>query len=207
MPGSSSLREPCFCRHMNKADEIILSIPSDATCKLWGVDKGPTNVMIHTDDGRIFNVWLSESKGNLFFFQGWSNVTQHLGLSEGCLPLVAPIDAVNEIYEEPHSRVHRFSRMAGTDFMLPDRVSQMAKLNLGLKDITVRLLNRDPSVQFTNGTRRERTRKGFRYALRRWSKFMKTAGIKVRDTVDYSFDENEQVLSVEKVVAYVSCGN
>ncbi|KAF5781822.1 putative DNA-binding pseudobarrel domain superfamily [Helianthus annuus] len=80
MPGSSSLstREPCFCRHMNKADEVILSIPSDAACKLWGVDKAPTNVMIHTDDGRIFNVWLTESKENLFFFQGWSNVTQHL---------------------------------------------------------------------------------------------------------------------------------
>ncbi|KAM0038358.1 hypothetical protein Hdeb2414_s0013g00413891 [Helianthus debilis subsp. tardiflorus] len=266
--------------------------------------------MIHTDDGRIFNVWLSESKGNLFFFQGWSNVTQHLGLSNGCfvvfnpldcttfkltyfidgvsgssfwtyllrtsshfcvipevilpetfstsidvistimidnktfhvrietadgkfgftvgidviflkkngveknfldvdvdVPVVAPIDVVNEIYEEPHSRVHWFSRMAGPDFMLPDRVSEMAKLNLGLKDITVRLLNQDPPVQFTNGTKRERTCKGFRYALRRWLKFMKTAGIKVRDTVDYSFDENEQVLSVEKVVPYVSCGN
>ncbi|KAM0048061.1 putative transcription factor B3-Domain family [Helianthus debilis subsp. tardiflorus] len=280
MPGSSSLsiREPCLCRHMKKADEIILSIPSDAACKLWGVDKGPTNVMIHTDDGRIFNVFLSESKGNLFFFHGWSNVTQHLGLSKGCLvvfnpldcttfklthfidgvsgssfwtyllrtsshfcvipevilpktfstsidlistimihnnpfhvrietddgkfgftvgidviylekngveknfldvevdvPLVPPIDAVNEIYEEPHSRVYQFSRIAGTDFMLPDRVSEMAKLNLCLKDITVRLLNREPPVQCTNGTRRERTHNGFRYALRRWSKFMKTA--------------------------------
>ncbi|KAJ0592498.1 hypothetical protein HanHA300_Chr03g0085791 [Helianthus annuus] len=42
MPGSSSsslsFREPCFCRHMKKADEIILSIPSDAACNLWGVD-------------------------------------------------------------------------------------------------------------------------------------------------------------------------
>ncbi|KAJ0582411.1 hypothetical protein HanHA300_Chr04g0151961 [Helianthus annuus] len=38
MSGSSSLsiREPCFCRHMKKADEIILSIPSDAACKLCG---------------------------------------------------------------------------------------------------------------------------------------------------------------------------
>ncbi|KAJ0604424.1 putative transcription factor B3-Domain family [Helianthus annuus] len=337
MPGSSSLsiREPCFCRHMKKADEIILSIPSDAACKLWGVDMGPTNVMIHTDDGHIFNVFLTESKGNLFFFHGWSNVTQHLGLSKGCfvvfnpldcttfkltpfidgvsgssfwtyllrtsshfyvipevilpetfstsidlistiminnnpfhvrietdggkfgftvgidvivsllhlepgcfliftkffgndfnlkvfgkngvennfldvdvdVPLVPPIDAVNEIYEEPHSRVYRFSHSVGTDFMLPDRVSEMAKLNLCLKDITVRLLNIEPPVQFTNGTRRERTHNGFRYALRRWSKFMKTAGIKVRDNVDFCFDENEQVLSVEKVVPYVSGRN
>ncbi|MFS7984370.1 hypothetical protein Hanom_Chr11g00985681 [Helianthus anomalus] len=50
----------------------------------------------------------------------------------------------------------------------------MAKLDLCLKDITVRLLNRYPPVQFTNGIIRERKREGFRYALRRWSKFMKT---------------------------------
>ncbi|KAJ0905961.1 hypothetical protein HanPSC8_Chr07g0300071 [Helianthus annuus] len=83
----------------------------------------------------------------------------------------------------------------------------MAKLDLGLKDITVRLLNRDPPEQFTNGTRRERKHEGFRYALTRWSKFMKSARIKVRDTVHYSFDENEQVLSVEKVVPYVRRSN
>ncbi|KAF5811782.1 hypothetical protein HanXRQr2_Chr04g0185431 [Helianthus annuus] len=77
------------------------------------------------------------------------------------VPLVPPIDAVNEIYEEPHSRVYRFSRIVGTDFMLPDRVSEMAKLNLCLKDITVRLLNLEPPVQFTNGTRRKRTHNGF----------------------------------------------
>ncbi|MFS7967502.1 hypothetical protein Hanom_Chr09g00786471 [Helianthus anomalus] len=317
MSGSSSsslsIREPCFCRHMKKADEIILSIPSDAACKLWGVDMGPTNEISS-------------------FFYGWSNVTQHLGLPEGCfivfnpidcttfklthfidgascssfwtyllrtsshfyvipevilpetfstsidlistiminnnpfhvrietdggkfgftvgidvivsllhlepgcfliftkyfgndfklkvfgkkcveknfldvdvdVPLVPPIDALNEIYEEPHSRVYRFSRTVGTDFILPDRVSEMSKLNICLKDITIRLLNLEPPLQFTNGTRRERTHNGFRYALTRWSKFMKTAGIKVRDTVDYCFDENDQVLIVEKVVPYVS---
>ncbi|KAM0041455.1 putative transcription factor B3-Domain family [Helianthus debilis subsp. tardiflorus] len=121
--------------------------------------------------------------------------------------LLLMLDALNEIYEELHCRVYRFSHIAGTDFMLPDRVSEMAKLNLCLKDITARLLNLEPPVQFTNVTRRERTQNGFRYALRRWSKFMKTAGIKVRDTVDYYFDENEQVLSVEKVVPYVSGRN
>ncbi|KAM0038182.1 hypothetical protein Hdeb2414_s0013g00411841 [Helianthus debilis subsp. tardiflorus] len=81
----------------------------------------------------------------------------------------------------------------------------MAKLDLGLKDITIRVLHRDPPEQFTNGTRRERKQEGFRYALSRWSKFMKSTGIKARDTVHYSFDENEQVLSVEKVVPYVRC--
>ncbi|KAF5760612.1 hypothetical protein HanXRQr2_Chr16g0755531 [Helianthus annuus] len=53
-------REPCFCRHMNRADELILSISSEAAWKRWGVDKGPTNVMIQTEDGHVFNVSLSE---------------------------------------------------------------------------------------------------------------------------------------------------
>ncbi|KAJ0684421.1 hypothetical protein HanLR1_Chr11g0391021 [Helianthus annuus] len=107
--------------------------------------------------------------------------------------VVAPIDSVNDLYEQPHGR------------RLPDPVSRMAKLDLGLKDITVRLLHRDPPEQFTNGTRRERKQEGFRYALTRWSKFMKSAGIKVGDTVHYSVDENDQVLSVEKVLPYVRC--
>ncbi|KAF5772855.1 hypothetical protein HanXRQr2_Chr13g0582111 [Helianthus annuus] len=110
------------------------------------------------------------------------------------IPLVPPIDALNEIYEEPHSRVYRFSRTVGTDFILPDRVSEMAKLNICLKDITVRLLNLEPPLQFTNGTRRERTHNGFRYALTRCSKFMKTAGIK--DVVD---DVNDTILAIKEV--------
>ncbi|KAM0045770.1 putative DNA-binding pseudobarrel domain superfamily [Helianthus debilis subsp. tardiflorus] len=68
------------------------SIPSDAACKLWGVEMGPVNVDIHTDDGRIFNVGLSYSKGNFFLFYEWSNVTQHLRLSEGCFIVFNPID-------------------------------------------------------------------------------------------------------------------
>ncbi|KAJ0442272.1 hypothetical protein HanRHA438_Chr16g0754441 [Helianthus annuus] len=55
---SSSYRGPWFCK----------SIPDDAASKLWGVDKGPTNVMIHIEDGRDFNVFLSASKGKIFFF-------------------------------------------------------------------------------------------------------------------------------------------
>ncbi|KAM0011123.1 hypothetical protein Hdeb2414_s0067g00768571 [Helianthus debilis subsp. tardiflorus] len=53
---------------MNRADQVILSIPDDAASKLCGVDKGPANVMIHTEDGMDFNVFLSASKGKLFFF-------------------------------------------------------------------------------------------------------------------------------------------
>ncbi|MFS7945190.1 putative transcription factor B3-Domain family [Helianthus anomalus] len=90
---SSSFREPWFLRLMNVADEVILSIPDDAACKLWGVDKGPTNVMIHTQDGRLFNVSLSAAKGKLFLFHGWSNVVEHLRLTKGCLVVFNPVSS------------------------------------------------------------------------------------------------------------------
>ncbi|KAJ0786107.1 putative DNA-binding pseudobarrel domain superfamily [Helianthus annuus] len=93
--------------------------------------------------------------------------------------------------------------MAATYLRLPDPVVRMAKLDEGLKPLTVRLLHRSPQEEFTNGIRRERKEEGFRYALTRWSRFMKSAGIKVGDTVHYSFDENDQVLSVERVVIHV----
>ncbi|KAJ0438619.1 hypothetical protein HanHA300_Chr16g0616121 [Helianthus annuus] len=70
--------------------------------------------------------------------------------------VVAPIDSVNDVYEQPNGSVHRFVRIAGEYFRLPDPVSRMAKLDEGLKDITIRLMHRDPPEQFTKGTRRER---------------------------------------------------
>ncbi|KAJ0795344.1 putative transcription factor B3-Domain family [Helianthus annuus] len=334
-----SYRGPCFCRVMNRADQLILSIPDDAASKLWGVDKGPTNVMIHIEDGRDFNVFLSASKGKLFFFHGWSNVVEHLGLTQGCLvvfnPLdhatfklttyqngvsrgsfwtymlppscnfyvipecifpkiydfssndvtstvmidnqtfnvsivtndgkvgfsagmdviismfqlevgcyflftkgfghffylkvfgkngveitypnldfheieVAPIDVDNEVEEQIHGGVTRFVRTAGEDyFRIPDHVSRMARLHEGLKDLTINFLHLDPPMQITNGTRRERRTngRGYRYALTSWKKFMKAAQIKVRDEVHFSFDENEQVLTIERVVPYVNRSN
>ncbi|KAJ0585812.1 putative transcription factor B3-Domain family [Helianthus annuus] len=301
---------PWFLRLMNVADTVILCIPDDAVCKLWGVYKGPTNVMIHTQDGREFNVCLSGAKGKLFLFHGWSNVVEHLSLTKGCLvvfnpvssttfkltsyvdgvsrgsfwtyllppsshfyvipesilpkvyeyssndvistvmlgnkifnvaietsdgfgnffllkvfgenglevdfsdldievPEVAPIDAENEGEVQIHGSVRRFRRMAGERyFRIPDPVSRMARLHEGLKDITVRLMHLDPPKQFTNGTRREKkTGGGWRYALTGWKKFMKAARINVLDTVHYSFDENEQVLSVERVEPYDSRTN
>ncbi|KAJ0492771.1 putative transcription factor B3-Domain family [Helianthus annuus] len=329
---------PWFLRLMNVADTVILCIPDDAVCKLWGVYKGPTNVMIHTEDGREFNVSLSGAKGKLFLFHGWSNVVEHLSLTKGCLvvfnpissttfkltsyvdgvsrgsfwtyllppsshfyvipesilpkvdqyssndvistvmlgnkifkvaietsdgkvgftvgfdvmvsmlhlkvdcillitkgfgnffllkvfgenglevdfsdidievPEVAPIDAENEGEVQIHGSVRRFRRMAGERyFRIPDPVSRMARLHEGLKDITVRLMHLDPPKQFTNGTRREKkTGGGWRYALTGWKKFMKAARINVLDTVHYSFDENEQVLSVERVEPYDSRTN
>ncbi|KAF5765346.1 putative transcription factor B3-Domain family [Helianthus annuus] len=89
---SSSIREPFFCRHMNGADEVLLAIPSDAASKLWGNDKAPKNVLIQSQDGRKFNVSLSEAKGKHFFFYGWSNVVKHLQLKKGCLVLFNPVD-------------------------------------------------------------------------------------------------------------------
>ncbi|KAJ0893392.1 putative transcription factor B3-Domain family [Helianthus annuus] len=84
---------PWFLRLMNVADTVILCIPDDAVCKLWGVYKGPTNVMIHTEDGREFNVSLSGAKGKLFLFHGWSNVVEHLSLTKGCLVVFNPISS------------------------------------------------------------------------------------------------------------------
>ncbi|KAF5791245.1 hypothetical protein HanXRQr2_Chr09g0392451 [Helianthus annuus] len=98
--------------------------------------------------------------------------------------------------------------MAGEDhFRIPDPVSRMARLHEGLKDLTVRFSHLDPPLQITNGTRRERRERkgkaGFRYALTSWKKFMKAGMIKVCDQVHFSFNENDQVLTVERVVPYV----
>ncbi|MFS7959763.1 hypothetical protein Hanom_Chr08g00694971 [Helianthus anomalus] len=62
-----SIRDPSFCRHMNRADEVLLAIPSDVACKLWGKDKAPTNVLIQSEDDRTFNVSLREAKGKHIF--------------------------------------------------------------------------------------------------------------------------------------------
>ncbi|KAJ0514404.1 putative transcription factor B3-Domain family [Helianthus annuus] len=77
---------------MNGADEVLLAIPSDAASKLWGNDKSPKNVIIQTQDGRKFNVSISEAKGKHFFFHGWSNVVEHLQLKKGCFVLFNPFD-------------------------------------------------------------------------------------------------------------------
>ncbi|KAM0001447.1 putative transcription factor B3-Domain family [Helianthus debilis subsp. tardiflorus] len=135
------------------------------------------------------------------------NVIQFICLN--LQPEVAPFDAENEDEVQIHASVRRFRRMAGERyFRIPDPVSRMARLHEGLKDITVRLMHIEPPKQFTNGTRREKkTGGGWRYALTGWRKFMKAARINVLDTVHYSFDENEQVLSVERVEPYDSRTN
>ncbi|KAJ0600703.1 putative dihydrolipoyllysine-residue acetyltransferase [Helianthus annuus] len=91
--------------------------------------------------------------------------------------VVAPIDSVAEpaVDEQPDGRLYKFVRMASTNFRLPDNVSRMAKLDSDFKPITVRLLHLTQQQEFTNRTRRENKEKGVRYALCRWSRFMKLA--------------------------------
>ncbi|KAJ0466403.1 hypothetical protein HanPSC8_Chr14g0595811 [Helianthus annuus] len=67
-----------------------------------------------------------------------------------------------------NGRRYRFVRMAATYFRLFDTVSRMAKLDFGLKPITVILLHRSPQKEFINSTRREKKDNGFRYVLTSW---------------------------------------
>ncbi|KAM0066641.1 putative DNA-binding pseudobarrel domain superfamily [Helianthus debilis subsp. tardiflorus] len=60
---------------------------------MWGVDKGPTNVLIETDDGRTFVVFISAASGKFFLFKGWSDVVTHLRLQSGALVILNPLDS------------------------------------------------------------------------------------------------------------------
>ncbi|KAF5813927.1 putative transcription factor B3-Domain family [Helianthus annuus] len=70
-----------------------MALPSDATTKLWGVYKAPTNVMIETDNGRKFIVYISEAKGKFFLFNGWSDVITHLGIKSDSFVIFTPLDS------------------------------------------------------------------------------------------------------------------
>ncbi|KAJ0635551.1 putative transcription factor B3-Domain family [Helianthus annuus] len=118
--------------------------------------------------------------------------------------IVAPIDVLDEPDndEQNNVRVYKFHRMASKDFRLPDKVSSMAKLGADLKPMTVRLLHLPEQEEFNNPTRREKTGEYWRYALCKWSRFMKRARINEGDTVYFSFDETHQVLNVDLVVPH-----
>ncbi|MFS7985368.1 hypothetical protein Hanom_Chr11g00997601 [Helianthus anomalus] len=113
---------------------------------------------------------------------------------------IAPIDSVQDVpptavAEQANGHIIRFVHMAADYF---------AKLDLGFKSITIRLLHLNPPKEFPNGTIREQRLECYCYALRSWSRFMNIAGIKVGDTVYFCFDETEQVLSVERVSSPVN---
>ncbi|MFS7913801.1 hypothetical protein Hanom_Chr02g00145981 [Helianthus anomalus] len=155
-----------------------------------------------------FHVKVESLNGNICFTRGIDViVTQYQLIYK--MADIAPIDYVQDVdprpvAEQANGHIIRFVRMAADYFRLPDDVSRKAKLDLGLKNITVRLLHLNPQKEFPNGTRREKRGKGYRYALTRWSRFMNIAGIKVGDTVYFCFHEIEQVLSVERVVSHVN---
>ncbi|MFS7930031.1 putative transcription factor B3-Domain family [Helianthus anomalus] len=315
----NSIREPSFCRIMNRADELLMGIPSDVAAKMWGVDKGPLNVLIETYDGRTFVVFISASSGKFFIFKGWSDVVTHLGLQSGALVILNPLDSTRfkltyclngvspacfwtslistssylTVIPEcilPKSHDYTLTNLISTihlcnkpfhvkietvgvyivwrpvvffykwfgysfhltffgkngvemkfddvhvdevdvaplnfiidgtpisddqpavaeheggryiHFRLPDDVSAKAKLQLSLKNITIRLMHVSPPIEFTNGTRRETKDKGYGYGLKRWSTCINTAGLEVGDMVQFCFDELEQVLIVERVVPHV----
>ncbi|KAJ0749976.1 putative transcription factor B3-Domain family [Helianthus annuus] len=119
---------------------------------------------------------------------------------------IAPIDSLQDlpptaVAEQATGHIIRFVRMAADYFRLPDDVSIKAKLDLGVKSITIRLLHLNPQKEFPNGTIHQARLEGYCYALSSWSRLMNIAGIKVGDTVYFCFDETEQVLSVERVVS------
>ncbi|XP_022003222.2 uncharacterized protein LOC110900650 [Helianthus annuus] len=153
---SSSFRAPWFLRLMNVADELILSIPDDAACKLWGVDKGPTN--LKADCILLF----TKGFGHFFHLKVFGKNGVEINFPDVDVDQVeaSPIDAENEADDQIDGyvrRFSRFSRMAGERyFRIPDPVSRMARLHDGLRDITVRIMHFDPPKQFTNGTRREK---------------------------------------------------
>ncbi|KAJ0489947.1 hypothetical protein HanHA300_Chr12g0449751 [Helianthus annuus] len=135
-------------------------------------------------DNKMFNVSIVTSDGKVGFTVVFGKNGVEISYPDVDVDEaeVAPVDAENEVEEQIHGGVSRFVRMAGEDyFRIPDPVSRMAKLDEGLKDLTIRFLHLDPPLQITNGTRRERRSngRGFRYALTSWKKFMKAARIKV----------------------------
>uniref|UniRef100_A0A251S3G9 Uncharacterized protein n=1 Tax=Helianthus annuus TaxID=4232 RepID=A0A251S3G9_HELAN len=130
---------------------------------------------------------LIEEDDPLFLFKDdWDKKTVPIGEvsvlcdeNQSSKPVVAHIDAVEEpaIDEQQDGRVYKFVRMASKDFRLPDNVSRIAKLDSDLKPMIVRLLHLTEQEEFTNHTRREKRGEGFRYALCKWSRFMKRARI------------------------------
>ncbi|KAJ0787388.1 putative nucleic acid-binding, replication factor A [Helianthus annuus] len=99
---------------MSRADQVIMAIPDDAASKLWGVDKGPTNVTIHTEDGsdipqstlpksydyssndvtstvmidnKTFNVSIVTYDGKVGFTVGMDVIVSLFQLEVGCLLL------------------------------------------------------------------------------------------------------------------------
>ncbi|KAJ0832081.1 putative transcription factor B3-Domain family [Helianthus annuus] len=139
--------------------QSFFAIPSDAACKLWGTDKAPTNVLLQTEDGRTFIVCLSEAKGKLFLFHGWSNVVIHLRLKKGCLVIFNPVDCTTfklRYFVDGVSRSSIWTSLVIPDCILPkcyDYTSNdlISTIYIGNKTFHIKIEMVDGKLGFTNG--------------------------------------------------------
>ncbi|KAM0007864.1 putative DNA-binding pseudobarrel domain superfamily [Helianthus debilis subsp. tardiflorus] len=143
---------------MNRANEVLMVLPSDAATKLWGVDKAPTNVLIETEDRRTFIVFISEAKGKFFLFNGWSDIVTHLGLKTGCLVISNPLDSTRfklTYFLNGVSPTCFWTSMVIPECILPkshDYTSSdlFSTIYLGNKTFLVKIETVDGKVGFTN---------------------------------------------------------
>ncbi|KAJ0753050.1 hypothetical protein HanPI659440_Chr09g0331431 [Helianthus annuus] len=183
----------------NKEFHVKVETFNGKVCFTAGIDVVVTQYQLEAGSYFLFTKWFGHSFHLRIF--GKNDLEMNFDDVHVDDADIAPIDSVQDVAppavaEQANGHIIRF--------WLPDDVSSKAKLDLGFKSITIRLLHLNPQKEFPNGTRREKRLKGYCFTLRRWSRFMNIAGIKVGDTVYFCFDETEQVLSVERVVSPVN---
>ncbi|KAJ0608031.1 putative transcription factor B3-Domain family [Helianthus annuus] len=191
----------------NKKFHVRVETFNGKVCFTNGIDVIVTQYQLEAGSYFLFTKWFGHSFHLRIF--GKNGLEMNFGdvhVDDADIPRIDYVQdvALPVVAEQANEHIIRFVRTAADYFRLPDDVSRKAKLDFGLKSITIRLLHLNPHKEFPNGTRREKRGKGYRYALKRWSRFMNIAGIKVGETVYFCFDETEQVLSVERVVPPVS---
>ncbi|XP_035832671.1 uncharacterized protein LOC118481328 [Helianthus annuus] len=188
----------------NKEFHVKVQSCNGKVCFTAGIDVIVTQYQLEAGSYFLFTKWFGHSFHlRVFDKNGIEMNFDHVHVDDVD---IAPIDSLQDlpptaVAEQATGHIIRFVRMAADYFRLPDDVSIKAKLDLGVKSITIRLLHLNPQKEFPNGTIRQARLEGYCYALSSWSRLMNIAGIKVGDTVYFCFDETEQVLSVERVVS------
>ncbi|KAM0052256.1 putative DNA-binding pseudobarrel domain superfamily [Helianthus debilis subsp. tardiflorus] len=202
--------------------KFIKGIPSDAAAKLWGVDRAPTNVLIETEDGRTFVVFISEAKGKCFIFNGWYDVVTHLQLKTGCLVILNPLDStrfkltyfLNRVsltcfwtallYTSSHfSVIPECILPKSHDYTLSDLIST---IYLGNKTFHFKIETFDGKVCFTNGidviVSQYQLEAGCYFLFTKWFGYSIYLRIFGKNGVEMNFDD---VHVEEAVVAPVDC--
>ncbi|XP_035832885.1 uncharacterized protein LOC118481757 [Helianthus annuus] len=188
----------------NKEFHVKVQSCNGKVCFTAGIDVIVTQYQLEAGSYFLFTKWFGHSFHlRVFDKNGIEMNFDHVHVDDVD---IAPIDSLQDlpptaVAEQATGHIIRFVRMAADYFRLPDDVSIKAKLDLGVKSITIRLLHLNPQKEFPNGTIRQARLEGYCYALSSWSRLMNIAGIKVGDTVYFCFDKTEQVLSVERVVS------